>query len=94
MTKSLMLAAVTAAVILTGAAGAATAAPAGALVGAGDAIRGETNAVENVGYRCWWHPYRGRVCAWAAPRVQHYGFYGSRPWGGTWGYRHGFRRHW
>lgn len=89
------LAAAAAAALLMGLATTASAAPAGALTGAGEALKTEAQAggAEAVRYTCWWSPYRGRVCAWTRSRPQVYGFYyGPRHYG--YGRSWGYRRHW
>jgi hypothetical protein len=80
--------------VLMGLAATATAAPSGALTGAGEAVKSDAQAsgAEAVRYTCWWSPYRGRVCSWYRARPQVYGFYsGPRRF---YGHSYGYRRHW
>jgi hypothetical protein len=90
MSKSSCIVAAVAAAALMGLASGASAAPMSGLTGAGEALKTEAQAggAETIGYRCWWSPHRGRVCAVTRPQV--YGFhYAPRH---SYGYSYSFGR--
>jgi hypothetical protein len=101
MTSRIIIAAA-AATALLGMAATASAAPGGALVGAGEALKSEaasSTLTDSVAWRrsCWWGPH-GRVCRWVRSGPVYYGYYAPRPFYGYsfsyGGYRGGYRRHW